>query len=228
MLSSGAQLSIEIMEMVSSFAKTPGPRQEGRLREIDKMRGVLVSGLPVANGHALVGVWGAFEAWSEDLAAAWVREDAYRPDMRRLAALADRFGTQVPLKSLLADRDQAVIDATLGMLDSASKSAVGLGSIEARLEPIGLSVRVDKRTRDRLYYAEKIRHPYAHRAGLADSKFLAECPAIAAVEGERVRIDNAAVHEYLGAFRSYVHGVLRKVKSLLSAQESQVGTEPSG
>jgi hypothetical protein len=223
-----AEVSIRVIKLASGLPPRPGmkdPTPAQAEEDVARMQLFLESGIPIANGHALVGVWGAFEAWAKDIVCARVEMRDAAPLPSEVGELAQRAGAAVTLHDLLAGGSSTVSSAIVSTIEQAAKGGKGLGCVEARLAPIGLSAPVAKEVRDALYYAEKIRHLYAHRAGIADAKFLSECPTLNAPEGERYRVDSSEFDAYMTAFQTYVQAVLEPVGQLLDSALKDDDTE---
>lgn len=207
---------IRLMRMASREAAPAGfGTPESALEDMAAMESFVARDIPLANGHALVGLWGAFEAWAKDVVVARVAlmESAPLPD--NVANLALRSGTTIALSDVLKDHATSLTQGVISVIEDAARGKSGLGCIEARLSPLGVSVAVSKETRDAFYYAEKIRHLYAHRAGIVDAKFLAECPTLAVVEGKRYLVSAQDMDQYVSVFREYLFCALDPVREVL-------------
>lgn len=171
-------------------------REEAELaqREMD-------TGFPLLHGHALLGLWGAFEAMVEDFIVAWlcnVPESLQREEVSNIKIDLALFEAMT-----LEERMRTVARHV-------QRGEVGVGRFETGLASIGLGGSVRETTRRALVEAEAIRNVWAHRAGIADERFLRRCPWYAATVGSRIDVS----HEQFGRLSNecveYVLTILKR------------------
>ncbi|MEU4143530.1 hypothetical protein [Streptomyces parvulus] len=178
----------------------------------------LERGFPLLHGQALMGMWGALEAFIEDFCVACMMSF---PDSLRSAAVKKVKITLSDFMELSeSDRLKYVVteiqrDKKVGLRSGVTVFEDLLNSIEINGEPAGcLAGEVDRRIKDRLYEAQQIRNTLAHRGGIADRRLCDACPNLQMVPGQRILLDLDYIRTVDSAIRVYVLTVVNRVLSL--------------
>ena len=162
-------------------------------------------GFPLHIAHSLVSLWSALESAVLRFAPEWL---ALHPAVLEGPAFAK---VKVPAALLNAELR---IESMVAVLDEASKQMAsslkpGIGRFTALLEVVGVPVTVSKEVRDRLYELSKLRNLIVHQFGVADERFVRECPTVKATAGERVMVSYADYRTYGRAARDFAIVVLQ-------------------
>jgi hypothetical protein len=180
----------------------------------------VASDFPLLHAHALVGLWGAFEAWTEDTLEAWL---VAGQDVIDWSQLAQRIGTDtvpVPLSSAASLNLPAVARSVRILIQQSNRGAAGLAVAQGVFKPLNLNVQVDDEMRRNIHQFEAIRHVYAHRAGIADDTFVSSCPDIDAAVGERVLVGHQQFGRYAASLRDYVLRVANRIGELYPTRDA--------
>lgn len=159
---------------------------------------------PLLRGHALVGLWGPFEAFHEDLAVEWVRA---RPSALSSASV---MTLTVPLGEYeaLDETERAVYLVRLLKQQSGLERQPGLGQFLPLLQKIGIFGTVADDVRRDILELQQTRHLWAHRGGWTDETFVSACPWRTDVcVGSRLHVTDDAFYRLTKAASSYVGGV---------------------
>ncbi|MBS4104178.1 hypothetical protein [Tsukamurella paurometabola] len=154
----------------------------------------LSAGFPTLHAHALLGLWGAFERFIEDVFVAMVVDSPEVLEGNWFAKL------KLPLRIALSqgeERARAILLEVARTTGADSKS--GVNQFENVLDYVGLDGATPKNVSDAVYRAQQIRHVWAHRGGVADAQFVSKCPDRASV-GDKLMID-------IAEFLTYMHGL---------------------
>lgn len=180
------------------------------------------NGFPLLHGHTLVGLWGALEACIEDVAVSWLSNSPSDAVARYLASV------KVPLGEFLARDGDDRWRWVLLQIENAKGSALrkGVGQFEGVLDQIGLGGAVGDEVRDVVFFAKALRNLYAHQAGRADAKFIADCPAFDVTVGTRVPITRAQLTAAYTAMVMYVETVYARVQVALGKEPDDVKLPP--
>jgi hypothetical protein len=147
----------------------------------------IASDFPLLHSHAIIGMWGALEAMIEDLAVSWIDHNPSvlsEPTIARIRVpLAEFQGMEQAdrLRFLIAELQR---DLRVDLKSGATK-------FESLLGAIGLNGPVDKRVRNVLFETQQLRNIFAHRGGVADRRFIANCPQLNYSTGDTVKINSA-------------------------------------
>lgn len=157
-----------------------------------------------ADGHFrlccqfLTSVWTSLEVMVEDAAKASIE---YQPE--RLADPVFATAT-LALKKLTSDDERPIL---LRLVDLAYESVekgngAGVTFLESFLRLAGCDGSVDAATGSALYELQGIRNVVVHRRGVADERFVAQCPHLGATAGEQLPLTVDGAHRYwLAALR---------------------------
>ena len=148
------------------------------------------------HAQSLLGLWGALECLVEDLfmarlsdEPALLAEDSFRKIRLPVRLLASEDATE-RFRALVTEMTRAT-DSDL---------AQGVGKFERLLEPVGLGGPTPRLIRDAVFNAQQVRNVWAHRAGIADQRFVERCPGLDEKVGERVDLD-------VEQFMALMHGI---------------------
>lgn len=165
------------------------------------------AGFPIVHAHGLLGLWGAFESFVEDLVIALLAQD---PSVLGEDAFAR---VDVPVSTLLLDgsaRYRSILNEAQRKLGT--ELALGVGRFEHLLRLVKLDGPVPRRIRDAVYEAQHIRNVWAHRGGIADSKFVERCPSLGFEVGQRVDLDAGAFLRLQHALHMYTVVILNRAR----------------
>jgi hypothetical protein len=223
----GAHFSIEHVELmdltqrdnwVSEDAKpTPEQRDEAekraRFAKSEKERG-----FPIVHGQALMGMWGALEAFVEDFYVACM--ESFPMSLQSAGIKKIRIVLSDFLGLSERDRLRYVVteiqrDKKVGLRSGISVFEDLLNSIEIDGTPQSrLAGEVDRRIKDQLYEAQQIRNALAHRGGIADRRLCDACPNLKMVPGQRILLDYDYVLKVSVAIRIYILTIVNRVFSM--------------
>ncbi|ORB46770.1 hypothetical protein BST43_26555 [Mycobacteroides saopaulense] len=178
------------------------------------------AGFPTLHAHALLGLWGAFERFIEDVFVAAIVDAPEILGGEMFAKL------KLPLKVALSSGEERARGIMLEISRAAgSDSKTGINQFENILNYVGLSGVTPPNVRDAVFNAQQVRHVWAHRGGVADEQFVGRCPSRAKV-GDKLMID-------IGEFGIYMHGlhmygILIMNRHLLNLGEPLVLSECEG
>jgi hypothetical protein len=144
-------------------------------------------GYPLLYAHSVVSLWGSLEVLVQDLAAAWLSTHSQALTEPPLSAI------KLPVGTLRSFRDDDLMVYVVSEASRTLKSdlKLGVGQFESVLDAVGLGGGVDQRVRDGVFYLQQYRHLLVHRGGVADRRFIDNCPALAYCVGETVRVPAA-------------------------------------
>ena len=160
---------------------------------------------PLLHSHALVGDWSALEATIDDLVVAALLA---HPEHLTAPAFAD---FKIPLAEY-ESMDRA--SRMEWLVDEAAKKAPKVGGVsrfEYLLGAVGLSGRVSRTTRQRLWELQQIRNVIVHRGAVADAKFVAACPGLRVKSGEKIRVTKTMWARYHRVLSDYLLNILYRV-----------------
>lgn len=215
LLASQPALTEVLIKYHEGVSGEPDPTREEKLEESARLSALaareIENGFPLLHAHALVGVWGALEAWIDDACVRWI---ICAPD---LCDWGDRRLRVAPSELLEADEDhkaQVILAAVKSERISAQK--LGVEQFESTLKVLGLGGHVPHRISEAIFQMQQIRHIYAHRAGIADATFVERCGnRLNCVAGERVAVSQSQMSEYAGAAVEYTHILHLRVEERL-------------
>jgi len=175
----------------------------------------LAAEFPLLHGHALVGLWGALEAWRDEVVSLWVR--AY-PESCEL----DDVVLKVDAAALLsADADSRVTLVSEALLTGAGPGALGVGFFELPFGRIGLGGGVSDELRRDMLLLQQVRHIWAHCSGRVDQAFLERCPWFDATLGEPVHVSHDRFHQLVSAASDYVCTVMDRACERHGIEDSE-------
>ncbi|SIM00928.1 Uncharacterised protein [Mycobacteroides abscessus subsp. abscessus] len=152
------------------------------------------AGFPTLHAHALLGLWGAFERFIEDVFVAAIVDAPESLEGERFAKL------KLPLKVALSSGEERARGILLEISRSTgSDSKTGINQFESTLDYVGLSGVTPPNVKDAVFKAQQVRHVWAHRGGVADAQFVDRCPGRADI-GDKLMMN-------MGEFGTYMHGL---------------------
>lgn len=158
------------------------------------------------HAHSLVGIWGAVDAWVDDVVAGWLLN---RPDCFELG---DRK-VKVSCSTVLSDPLTRTRFVAAALRDSLGYSLrLGVTPMEEFFASVGLSGFVPSEIGDAVFEAQQIRNVYAHNGGRADERLLERCPRLGLSRGVPVPVTSDMYYGYAAAFIRYVSVVWNRGK----------------
>ncbi len=171
------------------------------------------------HGHSLVGIWGALEALTSDLAAEWLIQV---PEALELPAFAN---LRIPIAEFeRLERDERM-RAVINELDRKTSATLrrGVNRFETILDAIGLSGRVDKPVSARLYELQQIRNAFVHRGGLVDRRLAEACPRLKLDPGSPVPVTDRDYGEYMTGALYYAATLANRIRTHYGAKPAKLG-----
>lgn len=141
------------------------------------------AGFPTLHAHSLLGLWGSFECFVEDLFVAMLEDDP--------SHLSDAAFSKVKLPVALLsgsehDRYRAILYEASRVTDA--DLAIGVTKFERLLRMVGLGGEVPDSIKEAVFQSQQIRNVWAHCGGIADARFVARCPNLGFSDGEKVNM----------------------------------------
>ncbi|WP_138842656.1 hypothetical protein [Rhodococcus pyridinivorans] len=133
------------------------------------------------HAHSLLGLWGAFECFVEDVFKASIVDNStllLEEPFKKMKLPVDVFFTT---ESEFAE----IVLTELGRTGSEKK--IGVTQFEQILKTVHLDGAVPERVKDAVFLAQQIRHVWAHRGGTADSLFVSRFESRAEI-GDKLNI----------------------------------------
>jgi hypothetical protein len=150
---------------------------------------------------AVVRLWSILEAMVDDLVVDFLRRPDECKDKDLIYSLKGpllEFATAPPERQadFLTERLKDVVKAGL---------QAGVGRFEAMLDPIGLGGGIDPDVRRVLFELSQVRNAIVHKAGIADQRFIENCPWLNLNLDEPININAEDFHLYYTS--TYYYGV---------------------
>lgn len=178
-------------------------KAERAQREVD-------AGFTMLHAHSLIGLWGAMECLVEDLFLHRLVSD---PALLATEGLAK---IKIPAASV-AGGTIAMAEAVL--LEVSRANSTDLRSAPARFERllncVSLGGRVPPRVAHALHRAQAARNVWAHRAGVADQRFVDACPDWGFEVGDQVELSFAEFGPLMHGLHMYALILLNRYRLLL-------------
>ncbi|MEU1270887.1 hypothetical protein [Streptomyces sp. NPDC005799] len=201
----------EVFGVIEEGREVPESRLTQRKDQVKLARTQIDSEFRLLHGHALMGTWGALESLIEDTVEAWM---AFRPEV----LLHQNFAKiRVPLAEFLSLTDEQRVRLLVSEVQRDLKLDLrsGVTKFEKLLSSVGLGGPVDPRVRDALFEAQCIRNVLAHRAGIADQRFIDACPSYGLSIGDRLAIDKGTYRRLNFSFYVYGNIVINRILATL-------------
>ena len=177
--------------------------------------------------HSVVALWGALETAIPQFCRDWLLAFPQTLEFPAFSKL------RLPMSVVLEEDRTVVMEQCV---EEVSRSAgaplkVGVGRFELLLQALGIIVPLAKEERDLFFEFSKLRNVFAHQSGIADRRFVAECPSFGATVGEPVPMRWGHYHAYSGIVAQYALRVARTAvelekqykKQAASSQDTRVG-----
>ncbi|MDQ3548290.1 MAG: hypothetical protein M3439_05650 [Chloroflexota bacterium] len=174
------------------------------------------SGFSTVNAHAAVALWGAMEAWIEDVAYSAI---ASHMQYRLHKAFADIRISVAEYEAMDAHERAAMLAHEL-QRTTKSKHLPGIARFEGILAVFDLSGATPADVRRDLLELLNVRNVIVHRASVADETFVTACPWMSVVPGQRLSVSIGDVYRYRIACGRYLTEVI--VRALPEAERSEV------
>lgn len=166
---------------------------------------------PLLHNHTLVGLWGALEAYTSDIAVNWVEHLNPREWGDDIAKMKIKLGDWVSLPE--DQRSEWLVDQI--RRTSSSDLKAGIGQFESVFNAIGLDGPVDDAIRTVLFQTKALRNVIAHRGGRADARFVADCSDFGTSVGDEVRLSRLQLAAALEAMTIYANTVANRINTYL-------------
>jgi hypothetical protein len=167
-------------------------------------------GFPLLHSHAVMGIWGALEAMVEDLAISWMEHNPSllgKPEIAKIRVPLVEFE-----KMEQQDRLRFLVSELQRSLGSELKS--GATRFESLLGALGLGGSVDRRIRDILFETQNLRNVFAHRGGIADRRFVTNCPQLQYFVGDTVTVNGPYFERILRGLVMYSTVILNRCRAI--------------
>ncbi|MEU2539981.1 hypothetical protein [Streptomyces iakyrus] len=235
----GAHFSIEHVELMElalqdDFASAEVKPTSEQKAEAEKRARFAKSekerGFPLLHGQALMGMWGALEAFVEDFCVACM--ESFPDSLRSASVKKVKIALSDFMELSESDRLRYLVteiqrEKKIGLRSGIAVFEDLLNTIEINGESQSrLGGEVDRRVRDLLYEAQQIRNTLAHRGGIADRRLCDACPNLRLIPGQPVLLSLDYIETFDAAARVYALTVMNRVLSLTG--ESPIVDGPPG
>lgn len=189
-------------------------KEERRLGEAKRLarlaQSEIESDFPLLQGHAIMGAWGALEAMVEDLAISWIQHNPSVLDKPTIGKI------RIPMAEFMgmSEQDRLRFIVTGLQREMGLEFKGGATKFEGLLRAIDLGGPVDKKVKDVIFDTQNIRNVFAHRGGIADSRFVLNCPHLQYSVGDAVKISGDRCHQVMGGLVTYGFIVLNRCRSI--------------
>ena len=163
---------------------------EERIKEVkwaaDLAESEIKNDFSLLHSHVLTGSWGALEGMIEDLTISCMQHFPSILENPKITRV------KVPLIEFqaMSEHDRLRFLVTELQRDLGLELKGGATKFESLLALVNLGGSVDKRVRDALFECQNLRNLFAHRGGVADRKFVANCPHLGYGVGDTVKLGN--------------------------------------
>lgn len=205
-LTAGGLVNAATHDFNAAITEKLEPNIEAQLAEkpelaphVDRVRGAFDSAFDAAlrNGLIVIASVSAFEACFEDFCKGLLQMDPSVIDDKDLPK------PKFTMAQFLSTSEEDKRDVVYESIENAVGKGNGINRCEGILKYFNLSEAVPLPIKDAFYNAQVVRHVWAHRAGVADKKFLAKAPHLGFNQGDVVSVTMADLTEYLLAVLSY-------------------------
>jgi hypothetical protein len=167
---------------------------------------------PFLHSNSLMGIWGALEGMVEDLAISWMQ---YNPSILDQPKICKIRGPLVEFQRM-NEQDRLRYLVTELQRDLGLELKGGATKFETLLTVVKLGGSVDSKVRDAIFEAQNLRNIFAHRAGIADRKFVANCPHLQYRVGDAVRIGDEEFGRVFFGLLTYGAIILNRCRAIES------------
>lgn len=140
---------------------------------------------PLLHAHALAGIWGALEAFVNDLV---VQVLLSYPATRTHEAIQNIRVPLIEFESLSAEERIKLVVSEVSK-SKKTQDRIGVGGFEILLDLVGLGGAVPPEMSKNLLELQQLRHVIVHRGSIADRHLIDRCPWLGLQIGVRVRIN---------------------------------------
>lgn len=208
-------LTEALVNLAEYRAGGPDPLRDEKLQTANRLAELATREIehdfPLLHAQTLVGIWGALEAWIEDLCWLWIARCPGRCEWNgRLI--------KVEVVDLLAGSIEQRAQTVLSSLkaERRAQDRVGVAQFESVLTRLGLGGHVPREYATALFRMQQTRHVYAHRGGMADETFVVRCGDFGDVaQGERVFVTRGDLELFMAAAIAYTHILHLRVEEVL-------------
>jgi hypothetical protein len=168
--------------------------------------------------HALyiIGAWSSFEAFFDDYCVAVIQSDPKALVTERIAKI------KVPITDLLAD-EVSKSERVYAALKDNSDRGPGVTKFEDILKCIGLDDEVPRDISTHVFDSQQIRHVWAHKAGVADTKYVTAAPRLGFQTGDQVVVSNEKARIYVNAVFTYGSIIINRYRLRFDLPPVKVG-----
>lgn len=171
------------------------------------------------NGLIVIASMRAFEACFEDFCKGMLQTDPSLIDGQNLDKL------KVPLTRFLSATADEKQDVVYESIENSVGKGNGIDRYEDILGFLRLSESVPKPIKDAFYKLQVVRHVWAHRAGVADAKFIRQAPHLGIAQGELVAVTREDLTEYLTVVLTYVLILMNRHRAVFGLDPILVGAD---
>jgi hypothetical protein len=157
-------------------------------------------GFPLFHGLAAIGVWGALEAFADDLLLDCLASD---PEFSKVESVQKLKVSVADFGAMSEGARHAYILRAL-KVEPKTGGSPGLGGIERLFQGFGLVGSPSDELRACLVELNAVRNVLLHRSGVADERLVQLCPWLGLAPGDDVQVLNNMVLMY--AISSLVYG----------------------
>jgi hypothetical protein len=167
------------------------------------------------NGLIIIASWSAFEAHFEDFCKGVLEMNPNILDGKDIRKL------KVSLSQALAS-DAERLDMIYESIEDHIGKVAGVSRCEEILKFMDLSGNVPKAIKDEFYNSQVVRHVWAHRAGVADAKFVSQAAHLGFNQGELVAVTTQQLSNYLTAVLMYAMIIVNRHRALYDLEPFSV------
>lgn len=148
-------------------------------------------------------LWSILENFIRNFLVEWIKRNSDVMKSEAIQKIQIRLGEY---ESLLDDEKYEYIVEAIEF-QSKSKLGVGIGRFEPILEQLGLSGKVDDKTKKNILELQQVRHVLVHRNGIVDKRLAEMCPWVVPDPGETIFIDSEIYSMYFEAVVNYANKI---------------------
>jgi len=200
-----------VSQLARALEKTEKEIKETEEIEL-KITKEVESGLPKLNSHVLVNIWSAFETCFNEYCVLSIVSNP------SLAASESMKKIRIPAAYLYQSDPTATASAVLEEVVRSTGASMkgGLGRFTCVLEHLGINVALEPEIRKDFIIASKLRNVIVHRFGIADARFVTECPDVDVEIGQKVLVTRDRLDKTSWDFRRFAVKILEAVPSYKS------------
>jgi hypothetical protein len=206
--------TIDALMNASKIPKDEKDAHEKELKELkwaaELAKSEIESDFALLHSHTLMGSWGALEGMIKDLVISWMQHNPSVLDDPRITKV------KVPLVEFqkMGDHDRLRFLVTEIQRDLGLELKSGATKFESLLALVGLGGSVHRKVRDALFECQNLRNLFAHRGGVADRKFVANCPHLKYSVGDTVKLGSRDFSRNFFGLMTYGVIILNRCRSI--------------